>query len=161
MRIVPVLLLLLAACSKSDDILEELPDRSRAGASRGMAQDNRIGAPAARPVTIGEDGPRLDACGALGQVTRSGAAGLALHAAPFADAQELGRLPDGQRTYICTRSLDQKWLGVVVPADPAGGADGAAAVDCGVSSPVERKQPYGGPCAAGWVASAYVRLIGG
>lgn len=151
-------MLLLAACSKSDDILEELPDSSRAGAARDVAPGSRADGPTGRPVTIGEDGPRLDACGALGQVTRSGGAGLALHAAPFADAKELGRLADGRRAYICTRSLDQKWLGVVVPPDVAGGE---AAADCGVASPVDRKQPYDGPCASGWVSSTYVRLIGG
>jgi hypothetical protein len=164
MRIVPLLLLPLllplAACSKSNDVYEELPNSSLAGAPRAEVPETRMDAPVARPVTIGEDGPRMDACGGLGRVTRSGTGGLAVLAAPFADAQERGRLVEGQRAYVCTRSLDQKWLGVVVLPAPA--ADEAPTpADCGVLSPVERKQPYAGPCASGWVASAYVQLIGG
>ncbi|MFC3439877.1 hypothetical protein ACFOKF_01455 [Sphingobium rhizovicinum] len=164
MRIVPALLLPLmltvAACSKSNDVYEELPNSSLAGAPREDVPESRMDAPVARPVTIGEDGPRMDACGALGQVTRSGPAGLSLRAAPFSDAKPLAQLAEGQRAYICTRSIDQKWLGVVVP--PAQPADNATeAVDCGVASPVDRKQAYDGPCVSGWVASAYMRLVAG
>ncbi|NWK98435.1 hypothetical protein DM806_22770 [Sphingobium lactosutens] len=164
MRAVPALLLPLlllpAACSKSNDVYEELPNSSLAGAPREDVPESRMDAPVARPVIIGEDGPRLDACGTLGQVTRSGSAGLPLRAAPFSDAKALAQLAEGQRAYVCTRRIDQKWLGVVVlPAPPAGNATPPA--DCGVASPVERKQAYDGPCASGWVASAYVRLIAG
>lgn len=164
MRIVPLLLLPLllplGACSKSNDVYEELPNSSLAGAPRAEAPETRMDAPVARPVTIGEDGPRMDACGGLGRVTRSGAGGLPVLAAPFNDAKTLGPLYDGQRVYICARTLDQKWLGVVVLAVPATG-EAPPAADCGVASPVERKQPYAGPCASGWVASAYVQLIAG
>lgn len=171
MRAVPTLLILsllaLAGCSKSNDVYEELPNSSLAGAPRDDVPESRMDAPIARPVTIGEDGPRMDACGGLGQVTRAGVNGLPVLAAPFNDAKTLGQLNEGQRVYICARTLDQKWLGVVVvPPPPIGGwgeIDGAAPVpaDCGVASPVDRKQPYSGPCASGWVASAYVRLIAG
>ena len=147
MRIVPALMLCLAGCSQSNDVYEELPNSSLAGAPREVVPDSRIESTLARPVTIGEDGPRLDACGAMGQVTRVGADGLAT-------------LGEGARLHICTRSIDQKWLGVVVAPMPA--ADNATeGPACGVSSPVERKQAYEGPCASGWVASAYVRLIAG
>ncbi|WP_088181710.1 hypothetical protein [Sphingobium sp. Z007] len=163
MRLAPLLLLPLllplGACSKSNDVYEELPNSSLAGAPRMEVPETRMDAPVARPVTIGEDGPRMDACGGLGQVTRSGPGGLPLRAAPFTDAKALARLAEGQRTWICARSLDQKWLGLVVPPARAPGAP-AESVDCGVTSPVDRKQPYAGPCASGWVASAYVRLIG-
>lgn len=160
MRVALTLMLLLAACSKSNDVYEELPNSSLAGAPRQDVPESRMDAPVARPVTIGEDGPRMDACGGLGQVARAGADGLSLRAAPFDDARELARLADGERAFICTRSIDQKWLGVVVlPLAPAGGD--ANATDCGVASPVARKQPYAGPCTSGWVASAYVRSIAG
>ena len=96
----------------------------------------------------------------MGQVTRAGGNGLALRAAPFAEAKSVATLAEGARLHVCTRSIDQKWLGVVVRPAPADG-DGTPAVDCGVSSPVDRKQAYEGPCASGWVASAYVRLIAG
>jgi len=164
MRIVPLillpLLLPLGACSKSNDVYEELPNSSLAGAPRADVPETRMDAPVARPVTIGEDGPRMDACGGLGRVSRAGPNGLSLQAAPFADAKEVGRLAEGQRTWICARSLDQKWLGVVVPPARAPG-EPAEGVDCGVATPVERKRPYDGPCASGWVASAYVQLIAG
>ena len=164
MRTAPALLMLfmlsMSACSKSTDVYEELPNSSLAGAPREDVPESRMDAPVARPVMIGEDGARFDACGGLGQVVRPGPDGLSLHAAPFADSKQLARLAEGQRAFVCTRSLDQKWLGVVVP--PAPGADGTApAADCGVGAPVDRRQPYAGPCASGWVASAYVRLIGG
>ena len=161
MYTVPVLLLLpllvLAGCSKSNDVYEELPNSSLAGAPRVDVPETRMDAPVARAVTIGEDGSRMDACGSVGQVTRTGSAGLSLRAAPFDDAKELAQLPEGQRAWVCARSIDQRWLGVVVPP-PA--EDGAQPVDCGVSSPAQRKRAYDGPCASGWIASAYVRLIG-
>jgi hypothetical protein len=160
MRALLILFLLLPACSKTNDIYEELPNSSLAGAPRDDMPESRMDAPLARPVTIGEDGPRLDACGVLGQVTRPGSGGLALRAAPFTDSKELARLGEGQKAWICTRSLDQKWLGVVVQPAPVA-ANAARAPDCGVSSPVERRQPYTGPCPSGWVSSAYIRLIAG
>lgn len=160
MRALLIPLLILSACSRTSDIYEELPNSSLAGAPREEMPESRMDAPVARPVTIGEDGPRLDACGALGQVTRAGSGGLSLRAAPFADAKEVARLAEGDRAFICTRSLDQKWLGVVVQPTPV--PDNAADTpDCAVSSPVERRQPYTGPCPSGWVSSAYVRLIAG
>ncbi|QGP79661.1 hypothetical protein [Sphingobium sp. CAP-1] len=153
-------LMALSACSKSNDVLEELPNSSLAGAPREDVSETRLEARITRPVTIGEDGPQLDACGSMGQVTRAGAKGLAVRAAPFAEAKALAMLAEGDRAFVCTRSLDQKWLGVVL-APPAPADNAAEPVDCGVASPVERKQPYDGPCVSGWVASAYVRLIAG
>jgi len=152
------LLLMLAACSDRREVLNELPNSTLADAPRAEVSESRMDTPAARPVVIGEDGPRLDACGTIGAVNRSGAAGLALRAAPFADARIVAQLADDQRVHVCTRSLDQRWLGVVVPPTPA--QEGAPTVDCGVSSPVDRKQPYDGPCVSGWLASPYVQLIG-
>ncbi len=164
MRAVPALLILpllvLAGCSRSSDVYEELPNSSLAGAPREEVPESRMDAPIARPVTIGEDGSRMDACGGLGQVTRAGSGGLPLRAAPFDDAKAMTSLAEGQRAFICTRSLDQKWLGVVVPPARLPG-EPAEGVDCGVTSPVDRKQPYSGPCSSGWIASAYVRSIAG
>jgi hypothetical protein len=165
----------LAACSdERGNVLEALPDNALAGAARDDVPESRMEAPLARPVTIGEDGPRLDACGATGVVRRLGEAkALPLRAAPFADARSLADLPEGTRLHVCTRSLDQKWLGVVVardvaaaraPADATAGnaEDGPAPIpDCGVSSPVERRRAYDGPCPSGWVSSAYVVLVAG
>lgn len=166
--LLPLLLpsLLLAACSKTNDIYEELPNSSLAGAPREDVPETRLETRLSRPVTIGEDGPQLDACGTLGRATRVGAAGLAVRAAPFAEAKVVARLGEDARAYVCTRSLDQKWLGIVIPPAPApdlpvDNAAAAALPDCGVTGPVDRKQPYAGACASGWVASAQLRLIAG
>ena len=159
MRSALTLILLLCACSESSDVLEQLPNSSIAGAPRDAMPETRLEARITRPVAIGEDGPRLDACGAMGQVVRVGSSGLVMRAAPFAEAQEVARLAEGSRAYVCTRSLDQKWLGIVVaPPSPDDAADN---VDCGVSGPVDRKQPYDGPCLSGWVSSASIRLVAG
>lgn len=151
-------LLLLTACSDQREIPDELPNSSLAGAPREEVSESRMDAPVARAVTIGEDGPRLAACGGLGQVIQTGANGLPMRAAPFSDAKELARLPEGSRAFLCTRSIDQRWLGIVV-APPAGKDE--APTDCGILSPVERRQPYDGPCPSGWVSSSYIRLVGG
>lgn len=154
MRIVLSLALLLGACSQGNDVLDELPNSSLAGAPREDMAETRIEERLSRPVTTGEDGPRMDACGTVGQAVRVGGKGLAVHAAPFVDARQVGRMDEGARAWVCTRSLDQKWLGVVV-------APAAGTVDCGVSDPIDRKQPYDGPCLSGWVSSASIRLIAG
>jgi len=153
MRALIVLTLMLAACSKSSNVLEELPNSSLAGAPREEVPETRLESNLVRPVTIGEDGARLDACGAMGQVVRVGVKGLAVRTAPFAEAKEVGRLAEGGRAWVCTRSLDQKWLGVILVPEPV--------ADCGVSEPVDRKQAYDGTCPSGWVSSASIRLIAG
>ncbi|QUT06336.1 hypothetical protein KFK14_02310 [Sphingobium phenoxybenzoativorans] len=172
---IPLLLMALAACSDSQSVMDALPNSSIAGAEREDMPETRLESAIARPVTIGEDGPRLDACGATGVVRGPGADGaLDLRAAPFAGAQRIATLAEGRRVHVCTRSIDQRWLGVVVqPAAPEpaaekaadNGMEGAAeapkAADCGVSRPVEAKRAYDGPCESGWVSSAFVRLVGG
>src|SRR3546814_17710285 len=82
MRIVLALALMLAACSKSSDVLEELPNSSLAGAAREDVPETRLESRLVRPVTIREDGPRLDACGAMGQAAGVGAGGARAPAPP-------------------------------------------------------------------------------
>lgn len=108
------------------------------------------------PVKVGELGPNFDACAAAG-TTRHLAAGqsLPVREAPFASARETGSIASGRRFFVCSRSHDQKWLGVVYEEG------GALADACGVSSPVERRRDYDGPCRSGWVASAFVRTVAG
>ena len=111
---------------------------------------------AARPVRIGELGPNFAACSAAG-TTRNLKSGEALpvREAPFENAQESGSVPGGARFFICTRSLDQKWFGIV--ADEGG----TLAERCGVSEPVTGRRDYEGPCRSGWVQSAFVKVIAG
>lgn len=161
-------LLLLAACSEHHDVMEDLPNSSIAGAARDDMPEARIESALARPVTIGEDGPRLAACGALGEVQGLGAGRtLDMQTAPFREAKRVSSLANGQRLFICTRSIDQRWLGVVVPPPSSQGPEAPLdvvalpSIDCGVAYPVDGKRAYDGPCKSGWVSSGYVRLIAG
>jgi hypothetical protein len=107
------------------------------------------------PVRIGELGPNFDACNADGQVIRApaeNARGIAVKAAPFDAAHETGRLPVGANFFVCTRSHDQRWLGIVFEGE------GRASAACGVSAPVRVRRDYSGPCRSGWVQSAFVKL---
>lgn len=110
--------------------------------------------PGLQPVRVGEGGPAFPACASVGQVVNLSPAGesaLSVRAAPFAEADEVTRLADGAKLYLCTRSLDQRWQGVVVPP-----AD-APASDCGVTASFASARPYAGPCKSGWVLSGFVR----
>lgn len=111
---------------------------------------------AARPVRIGELGPNFAACSAAG-TTRNLKPGEALpvREAPFDNARESGSVPAQARFFICARSLDQKWFGIV--HDEAG----SLAERCGVAEPVTRRRDYDGPCRSGWVQSAFVKVIAG
>uniref|UniRef100_UPI0035CC00AD hypothetical protein n=1 Tax=uncultured Sphingomonas sp. TaxID=158754 RepID=UPI0035CC00AD len=113
--------------------------------------------PGVQPVRVGEGGPAFRACASVGQVVNvspSGEAYLSVRAAPFVEADEVVRLADGAKLYLCTRSLDQRWQGVVVP--PAG----APTDDCGVATSFAGPRPYAGPCKSGWVLSGFVRQAG-
>jgi len=140
------LILLLAGCG------EAVEDNH-------FAKDVRTERPAAPveasavPVRIGELGANFPACGAAG-TTRNVADGgsLPVRAAPFDTAAEAGAVPSGSRFFVCSRSHDQKWFGIVY--DEAG-----ASGNCGVSGPVTSRRDYEGPCRSGWVSSAFVRLI--
>ena len=111
---------------------------------------------AARPVRIGELGPNFAACSAAG-TTRNLKAGevLPVRSAPFENAAESGSVPALARFFICTRSHDQKWFGIVHDED------GKLAERCGVAEPVTRRRDYDGPCRSGWVQSAFVKVIAG
>lgn len=108
-----------------------------------------------QPVRVGELGPSFPACNAVG-TTRNIAAGSALpvRAAPFDNAAELGGVAAGSRFFICSRSIDQKWFGIVYDDD-------GAAQACGVSQPLPRRRNYDGPCRSGWVASPLVKFTSG
>lgn len=106
------------------------------------------------PVRVGELGPSFDACAARG-ATRARAVPVPVRAAPFDAAESIDRLGDGAQFFICSRSHDQRWFGIVYDAG------GEASARCEVDRPTPRRRDYQGPCAAGWVASAMVALISG
>lgn len=105
------------------------------------------------PVRIGEQGPSFPACAAQGRVQARD--GLAVRTAPFDRAREIATLPRDATVFICSRSMDQHWLGIVYEAP------GNASEACGVTVPSSRRQDYDGACASGWVPSAQVRMLAG
>ena len=107
-----------------------------------------------QPVRIGELGPSFDACAARG-ATRDRAVPVAVRAAPFERGEAIDRLGQGAEFFICSRTHDQRWFGIVYDAG------GRADPRCGVDRPTAQRRPYQGPCAAGWVQSAMVALISG
>lgn len=118
--------------------------------------DNSLLGGTVTPVRIGEMGPGFAACNARGTVReRPGVTAIPVRAAPFDSAEEIDRVALNAEFYICSRTHDQRWFGIVYDEG------GTAAERCGVGSPVARRHDYEGPCAAGWVQSATVRLVSG
>ena len=114
--------------------------------------------PGTVPVRIGEPGANFNACNAAGTSRHLDPAvgeRIQVRAAPFDVAAETGAIPAGARFFICSRSHDQRWLGVVYEEA------GTLAPICGVSRPVTVKRNYEGPCRSGWVAAAFVKQIAG
>ena len=145
-------LLLLASCGEAvkDDHFANDVEEAR-------AEDPAVQPPAV-PVRIGELGTNFNACNAAGtsrHLDPGSGERLQVREAPFDAAKETGAIPAGARFFICTRSLDQRWLGVVY--EDAGTLSPA----CGVSRPVTSRRGYEGPCRSGWVSSAFVKQIAG
>ncbi|HMJ92518.1 MAG TPA: hypothetical protein VK472_00310 [Allosphingosinicella sp.] len=108
------------------------------------------------PVRVGEYGLNFAACPWVGTTRHvEPEAGLAVRTSPFDTSAESGKVAADGRFYVCTRSIDQKWFGIVYDES------GALGPRCGVSDPVPSKRAYDGPCRSGWVTSAFVKLIAG
>lgn len=151
MRIWPVLLLLpLAACDARDPL--DTGDGVAPHTEVNAAAPEAV-APSARAVRIGEAGPNFAACATRGTVVNTGGEPLLpVRAAPFADGAQVGDgLAEGSRVIVCTQTIDQRWMGVIVP--PADAPES----DCGVGVRVSSPRAYDGPCVAGWVNTAFVR----
>ncbi|MEA3001639.1 MAG: hypothetical protein QOH81_427 [Sphingomonadales bacterium] len=144
-----LLSLCLAACGSP------VPD-GNASLDQNPSNPADIVTPGLVPVRVGELGPNFEACSAAG-TTRHIEAGqsLPVRAAPFDNAAQTGAVPAGARFFVCSRSIDQKWFGIVY--DPGG----ALAPACGVSKPANARHAYAGPCKSGWIQSAYVKVIAG
>jgi predicted small secreted protein len=146
--LLPALCLLLAACSNDKGMGNDV-------AATAEEQTTEPMRPGVRAVRIGEGGPGFRACAYTARVVNVGSAEtpyLPVRQAPFQDADEVLRLSNDARLFACTRSIDQRWQGVVIP--PADAPD----TECGVTAPVATVRDYAGPCRSGWVASAFVRL---
>jgi hypothetical protein len=139
---------LLAACGQA------VPVGNAAADANDTAPDTVT--PSAAPVRIGELGANFAACGAAG-TTRHLETGerLPVRSAPFETAAQTGQVAAGAEFFVCTRSVDQQWLGIVYDAS------GRLEARCGVGDPVADRRDYGGPCASGWVSAPFVRLVAG
>lgn len=152
--LLPLLLIAVAGCGERAPS-DLTPKGSTTPAYERAESDPLLGNSVA-PVRIGELGPGFAACNARGS-TRDRAAieGVPVRAAPFEQAQQIDRLPSGSQFFICSRTLDQRWFGIVYDSG------GQAADRCGVSAPVADRRAYQGPCLTGWVPSLAVRLVSG
>jgi hypothetical protein len=142
MRSCLLAVLLLAGCnngSPPDQDIETAPVAVETSAAL---------SPGTVPVRIGEQGASFAACGIGGVVV---AASAPVRAAPFEDATVTETLEQGRPLFVCTRSIDQRWLGIVAPAAETP-QDG-----CGVTTPVPSRRGYDGPCVSGWVPAPTVR----
>ncbi|WP_413585621.1 hypothetical protein [Bdellovibrio sp. HCB274] len=57
-------------------------------------------------------------------------------------------------TYVssCQSSEDGKYIGIIY---------GKKGQDCGVSSPIPKRQEYKGPCKSGWIKADFFELLAG
>lgn len=146
-RAAACLLLLIAGCARPSGTDTDRNELYNAGVASLH--------PSAQPVTIGYNGPQAPACAARGRVVNLSAGGettLAVRSAPFADADQTGALVDDAPLFLCSRSIDQRWQGVIVPPPED------AAADCGVAAPIAAARPYAGPCRSGWVLASFVQV---
>ena len=98
------------------------------------------------PVMVGWD-EEMDACGGMGDAARL----IEVRAGPGTEYPVVGTIAEGQLIHFCGGEGD--WFAAIYPA----GGD----VDCGVNSPIPKRQPYSGPCMSGWVHSSGVRWLAG
>lgn len=108
-----------------------------------------------RPVMVGFNGPRFDACPSFGRVTNLNPQGdnfLSVREAPATSAKEIDQLTSGSEVAMCQDVGG--WIGIVYA--PAG-----EELDCGTGSPVAEFREYSGPCRSGWVSEDYIKLVAG
>jgi hypothetical protein len=75
-----------------------------------------------------------------------GGSTLAVRAGPGTGFARVDRLANGSRVYLCDRSGDAGWVGIVY-----------GAADCGLAAPITPPRAYAGTCQSGWVRSNYLR----
>jgi hypothetical protein len=125
-------------------------------AADGNSADADTVTPTTTAVRVGELGPSFAACSGAGTTRHvEFGASLPVRSAPFDNAAQTGGIPAGGRFFVCSRSLDEKWFGIVY--DSGGRLDAR----CGVSDPSPARRDYAGPCQSGWVSTPFVRLVAG
>jgi hypothetical protein len=147
--------LLVAACGEPA-VINETGDGSTTPPYVRAETDPSLLSNMVQPVRIGELGASFAACNARGATRdRVGTGPVPVRAAPYEQSEQIAVLDPGSQFFICSRTNDQRWFGIVYDEG------GQASERCGVSAPVPTRRIYQGPCAAGWVPSASVRLISG
>lgn len=95
----------------------------------------------------------LDACLSYGRPQGLNPRGdnfLAVRAGPGSTYRKIDELHSGDGFYICDET-DNGWVGIVYGDDD----------DCDVSSPIDERMAYDGPCLSGWVYGRYVEVTAG
>lgn len=139
----------LAGCSGE-------PAGERGEAERGTPSARTLPKSTGKPVKIGFDGPRFDACAGFGRVANLNPRGdnlLSVRAAPSGDAEEIDQLGPGRGVSMCQKIGN--WVGIVYAPDSE------EPVDCGTNSPVPSVREYEGPCNSGWVNENFIKLVAG
>jgi hypothetical protein len=151
-RVAILLLTMLAGCGERPS-MNQSDEGSTTPPYVRAENDPSLLANMVQPVRIGELGANFAACNARGTTRdRGGPEPVPVRAAPYEQTEQIAQLDPGAQFFICSRTYDQRWFGIVYDEG------GQASERCGVSAPVAERRNYGGPCAAGWVPSAAVRL---
>ena len=117
----------------------------RGGTWNGRGPGKLAGAGGPLAVTVGGDDGA--ACPLQGTVAGlRGGSTLAVRAGPGTGFARVDRLANGSRVYLCDRSGDAGWVGIVY-----------GAADCGLGGPITPPRAYAGACQSGWVRSNYLR----
>ena len=118
----------------------------RGGSWNGRGPGALAGASGPLAVTVGGDAG-VAACPLQATVTGlRGGNSLAVRAGPGTGFARVDRLGNGNRVFLCDRSGDAGWAGIVY-----------GAADCGLSAPITPPRAYAGACRSGWVRSNYLR----
>ena len=116
----------------------------RGGTWKGGGPGAHAGDHSPLAVTVGADGDG-PACPLEAKVAlQSGT--LAVRAGPGTGFERVDRLANGAHVFLCDRTGDAGWAGVVYGDD-----------DCGLAAPITPPRAYQGSCRSGWVRSDYLR----
>ena len=119
--------------------------KQRGGTWKGGGPGAHAGAHTPLAVTVGVDGSG-PACPLQATVSGLRSGSLAVRAGPGGNFERIDRLHNGARVFLCDRSGDAGWAGIVYGSG-----------DCGLAAPITPPRSYQGACRSGWVRSNYLR----
>ena len=156
----------LAACSQPGSDADNSSVKDRSGELIPTPADNDLASgqgseapypgPIPKPISVGGNGPSMDACGTYAEVSNldiDGHSYLSVRDAPSIATKERARLKAGRGVQVC--ETENGWSGIIYRDE------GDDATDCGTGTPVATEQNYTGPCRQGWVDSRYLEMIAG